>query len=229
MLTHGLLETMALLGVASILGWIEDHTWGYLSGGWKFAVGKVRDAVHALAGWIQTIIGHVGDAWDEMVDGIVAVKHALAWFASEVEGTFEHVFEYWIPAIYRWVGRLVMRLGDAIEEVAGDLARNVTNLIKRIARSARTLTDWVLRNVWTPLAGWVKDLYRLVRDWAYTAWYYVSHPQRLAKLVWRHVVVEIAEGFEWTAKWLGHFVVVTFLRNLNRLVGFVESFLADLL
>lgn len=220
---------LPFLALGSILGWIDDHTLGYLGRGWQWAVQKVKEGLHALTSWIQTIVSHVGDAWDTMVDGFVAVRHALNWLASEVYGTLGWVIQSAIPGVYRWASGQLSTLAGRVQGLAQWAARTVAGLIDRIAHAAQAVQRWVTANVYRPLAGWVKDIYVKLREWAWTAWQLVTHPQRLAALVWRYIVIEIANGADWTAKWLGLFVVRVWLNNLPRLVGFVESFFADLL
>lgn len=213
----------------SILGWIEDHTLGYLDRGWQYAVGLVKDAVHAVTSYVQTIFGHVGDAWEAMVAGAVAVRHALNWFASETAAGFDRVFLHWIPTIFRWAAARVAAVASDVASLAKWAAGAVGGLIARIAHAVASITRWVLDHIWTPIVGWIKDIYQKLKEWAYAAWYLVTHPQRLASLLWRYVVLEIVGGADWVVSQLGHIFVRVFLANLPRLVGFVESFFADLL
>lgn len=222
-------HVLPFIAVGGILGWIEDHTVGYLRAGWQGAVGLVKDAVHALAAWVGGIISHVGGAWDFMVDGATALYHGLNWLGSEVYGTLSWVARVAIPDLARWTAGEVSALVGRIVAVLRWTAGQVADLVGRIAHAVASLTQWVVAHVWTPLIGYVRDIYAKLKQWAYTAWFYVTHPDKLAGLLWRYVVVEIAAGFDWAARYIGHFVVITFLNNLTRLVGFVESFLADIL
>lgn len=68
-----------------------------------------------------------------------------------------------------------------------------------------------------------------IPDWAYKAWWWVTHPEALAAMLLWHLVAALERNAFAAAQYLGEFALHLVLRSLRRLLHLAEAVLAAVL
>src|SRR5713101_1140144 len=206
-----------------MLGWIAGYVRRWAGIVEAHVVDLVHWGLHAVAGVVYTVFAHVRAAWHEVVAGARAVEDATRAFADSVWRMGVRIIRHVLPALARWAeGRLAA--------AAAVVAHDVTVIRKWVDTALRSALDavdvlgaWVDDHVLKPLLADVAALWKAVTAWAYTAWWWVTHPDKLAGvLLWPLVTVLEASAWEAGGR-LGTFVLGLIIRNTRRVAQLVED------
>lgn len=208
-----------------ITGWVARFT-GLVG---QATIDLVHWGLHALASVINAIFGNVARAWRNMWDALVYIERACFDFGAAVYGLAVKVLKYWVPRIWGEIKRAVLALWHGIDWVWTHAVRLVNELRALAWRWIVDLWHMVLRDVWKPLRDYALHLYRLILDWAYVAWWWITHPASLAERLVFHMAAAI-ERHAWAlARLLGTFLTALVLHNARRVVQLAEQILAAVL
>ena len=212
-----------------MLNWILGYVkrWGGIVA--DPVIDLVHWAIHAIAGVVYTVFNHVGAAWLSVYHAALWLHKAINAFSYEVwahlwsiitrdlPGLF-HTALSWYRAALKWADRLYHILLHALAVALATARRWVDDA-----------TRWVVDHVWRPLKAAVADLWRNLIKWGYTAWYYVTHPDKLAPILIRPMIRAAEDVFWDVAAPVGNFAFRIVLANSRRFVHLVETILAAVL
>lgn len=208
-----------------MLSWLAKY-FGSIAGTVGSAVSNaIHYAVHALASVVFSVFGLVGRAWDGLAGAISRFHHYLDVFAQAVVDFAHYVIKTVIPSVVKWAATQLTRLENFITAVWNDLKAAVVALIKRIEAAATAVTNWAIKNIWDPLKKFADLIWADLLKWGYTAWYYITHPDKLAELLINDIVTSL-ERHAWSiAQRLGSFTLALISRNLPRIIQLIEDIL----
>lgn len=189
----------------------------------------VYSMIHAVAGIMNTVLGHVGLSWRDMLHAGYEAGWALLRLSQGIHHFYQIVKDHWLPQLRKYLLHLLSEVKDYAKAVYHYAVFELKKL-KDLAWSwIKNLRQWVLDHIWKPIYAWVKDLYKKMTDWAYTAWWYITHPDKLAeRLFW--FSVDLVKRFAWDlARIFGEFGAKTVLANIPRVVALIEKMIADVL
>lgn len=189
----------------------------------------VNDLINGVYGFFHYINGLVRAAWSDLAN-------ATYWFVRNFES-----FAYWVyaklwllirsivPAIineYRTLYNAAVRyVSDVYNTVSGwfnDALHYAEHLVNGVI-------DWVIKNVWNPLYKLTTDLFNWIKDKGETLWYYLSHPDALAELIFGSLLT-ILEREAWAvADRLGKFAIALVAKNLRQFAMLIEDILNAIL
>lgn len=212
-----------------MLTWIA----GYV-GRWAGVVpNAVRDLVHwglhALAGVVYTVFGRVGGAWLQLLAALKAVHAAADDFMASVYGHLRQLVLVDLPKLAA-DALAYYRAGLAFARQLYDSALRAVQLARDYAAA---LTDsalaWTRQHVLAPLSDLITQLRADLLKWGYTAWYYVTHPDKLAPIL-LDALVDAAEGSFWRlAGPVGQFALRVVVANAGRFAQLAESIITAVL
>lgn len=185
----------------------------------------IHYAVHALAAVVFSVFGLVGKAWSALVGAYKRFLAAVDQFGKEVIAFATYIIKVAIPRVIAWAESELAKLSAAIAAAAADLARWVTEILKRIAAAVTSVIAWVTTNVLDPLLAAVKLLRADLEKWGYTAWYYITHPDKLAALLLDSIVAALEDRAWDIGKRLGGFLLSLIASNLPKLLQLIEDIL----
>lgn len=204
---------------------------------WGSAIGVIPDAIrdwvyqqiYAVMSFVGTIINHVASAWETMWHFATALEQAFVTFGHSVYNLFYHLLKVSIPNVISWAARYFVRVeGWAwgwIKTLLGYIEDAKNYLLQRIADAI----TWTVQNIWAPLAADIAVIKKRITEWAYTAWWYVTHPQNLADLLLAYLLVSLQKSVWLVARTMGDFFFKLFLTQLPRSIGLIEQIMADTL
>jgi hypothetical protein len=139
----------------------------------------------------------------------------LNWLRSTIDG--------WLGLISRAIREFVHAVVGAVVGALESLFRNVTGAWDDLVTAARELESsaWHLgRALW-------HQLDRIITYWvphfAMTAWWWVTHPDQLAHVLYWHTI-RYLETYAWqTGRYLGEFATALVVANLRRFTLLVED------
>jgi hypothetical protein len=195
--------------------------------------GPVKDFVHSvmrgLVGALNAVSGNMWTVWWNWVAAMWTAGGVFSWFCGGVYNVLSWVVKESIPfisnlALTGWTRVLALE-----HKVATVVRQWVDDAIATAQGLVNDAITWVNQHIWLPLWSNVQDLYDKMTRWAYTAYYYVTHPDALAEVIfWSLWGVFTRSAFS-VARTVGEWLLRTFLANAVAGVQLVESVVADVL
>lgn len=209
----------------------------WLTGWVRRFVGLVPDtvlalvhwAVHALALVVEAVFHDVAVAWRDYWAAVAAIERACFDFGAAMFGLAVKVLRYWVPKLIDDLRRAALALWHGIDWVWSHAVAAINDLRKLAWKWINDLWHLVLRDVWKPLKDFADHLYHLIITWAYVAWWWITHLDRLADAMIFHIAASL-EKYAWQlARLLGTFLTALILHNVRRVVQLAETILAAVL
>lgn len=189
----------------------------------------IHEVVNGLMGALGAIYGALWGAWWDMLWAASALVGIVEWFCRPVMYAIwdinREIADYLYPIINGLKRRIINGLAALETKVAGWVKEAVTSATNAV----NWLLSWVVRNVWTPVKAWVDDLYRKMSAWAYTAYFYVTHPDALARVIFWALWGVFTENAWAVGEVLGEWFLRLVLANVVRSARLVETIIADVL
>jgi hypothetical protein len=200
---------------------------------WKSASGAVdntvrswvHDLINGLYGFLHLIFGLVGDAWHTFEATALSYWHGLTRFVNNVVVTFYYVIKVLIAAVIKEYRKLFAEAEKFITTVYNFVVRQVLYLIHLIAHSIDSLWQLILRDVYRPLLKFITQAWHWITHEGALVLYYITHPEKLADLLWAHLIAKL-EREAWTVgALLGRFFLSLIIHNLKRVALLIEDIL----
>src|SRR6266567_8715506 len=136
----------------------------------------VRWVVHALASVVYTVFSHVGRAWDDMYAAGNWIRRTAWQFGEAVYRHLRTIVLHDIPKLFHWAEARLRSLEHWVLAWLHRLLADLAKLRVAVLGWITALYRWAWQHIYVPLFGFAKWLEQLLRKWAYTAWWYVTHP-----------------------------------------------------
>lgn len=206
-----------------MLSWLDSF--------WHSATGYVGDqvanavrwAMHGITGVILSVFGLVRGAWSRLAGAAGAAWSSVESLGLATWHKFAWLIRVVIPGVLRWAAAWLARLQAFALAIWRQLARDIAAVIARITATAAAITRWALRTIWAPLKALADLIWRDLLKWGYTAWWFITHPDKLAEHLIFHLVTSL-EAHAWTvARMLGTFTLALIHANLRRIALLAED------
>ncbi len=212
-----------------MLNWISGFV-----GRWSGRVEKdVRDVikwtVHALAGVVYTVFGHVGGAWREIFSGYDWIRRHTVDFAHDVYNWIRHIVTVDIPYLWHVLLSDVKGLVTLIAKTWDKAVALVEAAFKTALHAVDNAVKWVIDHVYGPLKAFADQIWHDLLKWGYVAWFYVTHPDKLAPILLRALIAAAEAAFWDISEPVGRFIFAILLKNALKLVRLIETILAAVL
>lgn len=189
----------------------------------------VYQQIYAVMSYIGTIIDHVSAAWDVMWHFATALESAFTSFGHSVYNYFYKLVKVMIPNVIAWAATWITHVESWawgwIKTLAGYIEDAKNYLLQKISDAVA----WTVQNIWAPLEAELVTVRKRLTDWAYTAWWYITHPQNLADLLLGYLLVSLQRSVWLVARTMGDFFFRLFLTQLPRSLNLIEQIIADTL
>lgn len=195
--------------------------------------GSVKDFVHSvlsgLLGALNAVAGNMWTVWWYMVDAATSLPGVIAYVFNYLYRAVWWLLTVFVLDVYRNLARLDKWIIDHYKRALAYADQLISDLTAKAWGWVQDAITWVNQHVWTPLWGYVQDLYDKMTRWAYTAYYYVTHPAALAELVfWSLWDVFTRNAFD-VARIVGEWALRMVLQNSVTGVKLVEQIVTDVL
>ncbi len=208
-----------------MFGWIDRiWHWGITNVGDPVA-SWVRDFVRGVFGWLDTLFGHIGNAWSDLAGAAYWLRRAIDSFGHDVFDTLGRLFYITIPRLIRWAGRELTRLGRDILAVYHRLVRDVISLIKRIEAAIRHVINWAIIHIWRPLKKDFLTAWHWITHFGRILWFYITHPDKLVALIFTALLAQLERDAWKIGRLLGKFFLGLIVHNLKMFVIVIEDIL----
>lgn len=176
--------------------------------------------VHGAIGHIIAIFNQTRKGWRYLARRTYDFEHHLWHLGQEIDDALHYAICVLARDMAHWIIREIVYAWTGLRVLAKD-TRRLDDYLKHLIHSLiDDVRDWALRHIWDPLWAWVQQLIAWAKDWAFTAWYYITHPEKLAALLFwyliayleRHIVDVIERVGEWALRWfIAHLMLVLHL------------------
>lgn len=138
-------------------------------------------------------------------------------------------------------------LRGIISGIGGAVSSGISDAVSAVISALAAVVDFVFKDVldaWTGLAkawhdfdvltgAWIPEVVRLftriltydIPHFAYTAWWWTTHPDQLASVLYWYLIGYLEERAWATAGYLGEFITALIARNLRRVALLIEDIL----
>ena len=204
--------------VARWTGYVEQNTRGLVQWG-----------LHALAGVVYAVFGNVGKAWGDLRTALGWMHQAADYFVAYTVGHLAAIIKVDLPKLWNYA----VAAFKAAEQLALHYYRLAVAAIKvaeqLAAHLVAALQAWVVAHVWTPLLALAKQLRADLLKWGYTAWWYITHPGKLAPILLAPLVAAAESSFFAIAGPAGRFALRLVVHQLPKLLTLAEQIVAAVL
>lgn len=186
-------------------------------------------AIHAVASVILAIFDHVFGAWKDLfrwtVDFYRVWGSVLYWIGAKIW----RIIRVAIPDLYRFIRTWVLRIYAFVRSWVAWLWKQIRATIALLYREIGAVMRWAIVHIWDPLWRWAQFLWRMVKAWAWVAFWWISHPAALAERLIFWIAASLERNAWALAGILGKFFTALFVRNLARAVRLLETILTAVL
>lgn len=212
-----------------MLDWLQQQYDKYAPGITNAIRTWVLNIIYAVIGVQQGIDERVNRAWQMMYQAGVDGWTGLTAFAQGVGSYFYMLRRHYIPDIWR-------RIAYNEHDIWSGLARWVHYLhvlINKnhdlIIRTSRDDRNWATRYIYDPLHTWVEYLNGQLKKYLYPVWYYISHPQALADLIYFNLLYSFERNWFATGLYLGRWLFQQVMVNALPDLQLIEKLLSEIL
>jgi hypothetical protein len=206
-----------------MLDWIASFTNRWLAPVGQAVVDLVHWTVHALASVVYFVFGAVGKAWDNVWGALGWQLTAAAQFVDSVYQLARKVLKVYFPAVYSWIAKETTLIRNTADAWYHDALHAVDLARHEAAHLIDDLRSWVQRDIWAPLVADTRQLRADLQKWGYTAWWYITHPDALAKLLLT-ALIAAAESAIWQISGpVLTFATKLILANIRRIAILAED------
>lgn len=183
----------------------------------------VHWAVRAVAAVIFAVFGLVGRAWRYLAVGIYNFVAWVERFAREVVTFAAYVIRVWGRDLLHYAQSWISWLYNTLISLWGQVQAGLADLWNGIRKAYSDIEHWVISQVWDPLYAYARQIESDLIKWGYTAWYWVTHPDKLAAALFWYLV-GLLEQYAWEVGGrLGGFITALIARNLTRFIALIED------
>jgi hypothetical protein len=218
------------------IGWLGDRAseaWGTVTGAasslWHKVVHFVHGVVHGVVGWLLGIFGYVVWAWGHLLSAVTALWRSLEHIAGEIAGWVVTFVTHTLPSIWQHIERAVKSAWHWVERAVKWAAEHIAHLAKQAWHWVENAIKWVIHHVARPIWAWIKHVGAHILHWAHTAWNLLTHPIKLAELLFWPLWFFFEKIAFKVARRIGRWMAELVLHNLIKLVHLVEDVLAGVL
>lgn len=189
-------------------------------------IDMVHWAVHAVASVLIAVFAHVLDAWKWYLDTWRVLAHEVVDLAHDVWDFAARLVRVYLPRITRWAWTWIVFLYHLSLKIWHDTLTALA-VLRALAWSwIQALWHRVVTDVWDPLKKYADLIWHDLLKWGWVAWWWITHPQNLAGLLFWHIIGWL-EHYAWEAsKRLGTFGLALVRNNLHRFLILIEDIVA---
>lgn len=168
-----------------------------------FVEGEVNDAEGALSKawdmvktvWAFLVSGGqlVWNAWEWMVNGVEWFSQQVEQWAGDTYNAVNHILFHLIPEAVVWVYKKAVHEAEVIGNEIEKWATSEFDKIRKWATRELNRIENLAREYYHDLIKLVTGPIHWVEHEGVTVWGYISHPERLAKLLVGHLIEPLAE------------------------------------
>lgn len=218
------------------LEWVgqqAENAWNAVTGAaaglWHKVVSLVHTIVHGAVGWILGIFGWVGWAWGHLVEGAEALWQGITELVSEVAGWVIDFVTHTLPEIWHKIEHAAKAAWNWVENAVKWAAKHIAHLAVEAWDWVENALKWVRDHVLRPLEHLLAYVWDHLTRWALFAWHLLTHPLKLAEIVF-WPLFKFFEHVAWdVAKKIGEWLALIVLHSMVKIVHLVESIIADVL
>ncbi len=218
------------------LEWLQEGAewaWGQVSGAaeslWHKVVHWVWGIIHGVVGWVEGFWGLIERAWGWLTEAIDFVVHEIEAFAGTVAHLFWVFVNHVIPSIWKWIAYHAKQAWHWVENAVKWAASHIARLAAEAWHWVEGAVKWVTNHVLRPLEKLASYVWNHLTQWAHEAWYLVTHPAKLADLLFWPLWY-VFEHSAWSiGRKIGQWLAELVWHNTLRLIGAVEGIIADIL
>jgi hypothetical protein len=201
------------------------------------AAGVIDDAIRrwvgalisGVFGFVHTVLGLVGSAWNDMFSASAWLWGACGRFAYECYAKFFHILRIVIPDVIRWADKFIHGVWTYAINVFHYAIREFDRLRHDIAHWLDNLRHWVVIDVWDPLFKSLLKAWHWITHEGATLWYFLTHIEKLVDRFWNALLAKI-EHEAWTAgRLLGRFFISLIFHHVRQFVILLEDILNAIL
>lgn len=211
-----------------MFGWLKKAlNWGI--GGiedlWNKAVSLVMAVYSYVDSWINSLLNDINSIYQWASGFIGSVEQWVMGLYNSLAG--------WVSKIYgdveRWVSSLWSQLWNDIQGAIRWVTQQLNNLLGWAEAQLNRLVNWVIQNIWNPLLNGINGAINWITKYGYWAYYMVTHPEELAKLVGRYILGSWVGLGRRYAGVFGKWMVHTMIRAGSEVAGILEDVIASII
>lgn len=212
-----------------MLTWLARWFRGFASTVSQGVIDMVHWAVHALASVVLAVFNDVDSGWADLVRAADAIGRGLDTFGSWTWASLRALWRHTIPQLWRYIIDGLQLLRRSLGWVWDHAQLLVRESLAMVSRWLADLWRLVLRDVYDPLRSWADTIYKRLIEWGFTAWWWITHLDKLADAMIFHIAASLEKNAWQLADQLGQFVLALLLRNAKRVLQLLESIVSAVL
>lgn len=189
----------------------------------------VGDLIAGVFGFLHTIFGLVGHAWEDMWHAAVWLYTGVYHLSIETYATLWHILRKVIPDVIHWAWHYLQLADQYIKDVFRWAAHEFDLIRHWVAALLDALRHWVITDIWNPIWRTLAPAWKWITHEGLALWTLITHPGLLVDWIWNHLLVKI-EREAWTAgRLLGRFFLSLIVHNIKTFAILIEDIVSAIL
>lgn len=206
-----------------LLSWVGGLAGRFLGTVGQDVVNLVHWAVKGVIAIFGFVFHAVGRAWLDVGGAALNLARYAEDFGRAVWWRLRHLFLVVIPSLARWIRYEAVRLVKLIGHWVNVLIRFVNQLRAWAVREFNAARNWVITHIYRPLLRSLTIAWHWILHEGAVVWFYISHPDKLAALIFWHLI-DFLEANAWRAATrLGRFGLALLRANARRVAATLED------
>lgn len=185
--------------------------------------------MHALAGVVYTVFGHVGAAWLRVWDSLGWILSRADAFVHQVINHIDTIVTKDIPFLWAYFLAQVKSIGHTIADIYDAALAYALKLYHQAINAVDDLNNWINTHVLLPLSADVTALRNDLLKWGYFAYQLLNDPAKLAGILASFIVAALMGIFWSVAGPVGKFIAGIILKDTKRFVDLIETIISAVL
>lgn len=211
--------------------------WQWIVNMWEGVFGRisdtirnwVRDLINGVYGFYHYIDSLIRAAWYDLANATYWFVRNFQSFAYWVYAKLWQIIRSAIPAIINEYRRLYNDVVQYAESVYNQAASWFYSALHYADNLIAGVLKWVRDNIWTPLYNLTTSLFDWVKNKGELIWYYITHPDALAELLFGGLITIFEREAFAVADRLGKFLIALIVKNLQQFTMLIEDILSAIL
>jgi len=195
----------------------------------KTALHWIYVALHGIGGVIHTVFGDVNGAW--------LVLHRAMWSVMDAirnAGDLAYHGLWWVirkglPDAIAWAARELDKVWHWFTVITRRIEHDILNALHLAEHYADSVWTWAWVHIVRPIKNDILSAWKWIHTRGELAWYYVTHPDRLADLIVPVLAGAIARASKPVLTRTGIILTHLVLSNLVRFTHIIEDIITAVL
>lgn len=206
-----------------MFGWIESVIDSFANSVSDAIRAFVKFVIRGFYGYLHGLFSLAWDAWSFYWQMANILARGMSALANGLYSFGYRVIHGWIPWLIDQITGFYHAAINFGESILQSLSHYISDVLNWAQQAINDVIRWVTDNVYNPLAHFISTALDWISKEGNTLWYYLTHPDKLAELLFDYLIA-LLESLAWdVGARLGKFFLSLVVRNIVQFATLIEN------